>query len=511
MNTKLKRAQNTKKTRKDLWMGKWGAKGLMDSNPGYYKSLKENFYEYPNPSYSQIEIDLKRTFTSQKEHMVPGREDQMRSILRAYWKRNPTIGYCQGCNFIVAVLLQHLDEEETFWVLCQIIEFLLPLDYYTVMTGAMVDQRCLELLLNERLKKVSKHLKKIEFDCRIHLFQWFVCLFANALPFNIVTNIWDEFFNRGIEVIFQYGLGIFELLQKEILATKDMGMMFELFRSIPETITDWKKLSAAAKKHKINYEVIKAKRRYLRPIVTQEFEEQHRKKDNDISLRNSIGAIKVKFLNKFPLFNGLMKQWGQGEINKGAIENYEEEIVNCHECNVKWPICLYDFLYKERLRDHFAYRTQNINIEEDYFGDGKGSNIKAKTDSEATFPMSNLDYDDLLIERNGHIWEYDNLEGKFKALFRNQINEFFLSVVHLSSDDPFDELIDNNDKIRGFIEICSELVDRHNLKWTYDSRKAIYLKPGEKHEPTFLDEINKLEDIDSDEECSQKQSRKLSK
>lgn len=56
------------------------------------------------------------------------------------------------------------------------------------------------------------------------------------------------------------------------------------------------------------------------------------------------------------------------------------------------------------------------------------------------------------------------MEAKFKALFNSEINEFLLSVIHLSCDDPFDELIDNTEKVRGFIDICTELVERHNLK-----------------------------------------------
>jgi hypothetical protein len=44
-------------------------------------------------------------------------EQQLRRVLSAYVKRNPTVGYCQGLNFIAAVLLTKLREEEAFWVL----------------------------------------------------------------------------------------------------------------------------------------------------------------------------------------------------------------------------------------------------------------------------------------------------------------------------------------------------------------------------------------------------------
>jgi hypothetical protein len=44
-------------------------------------------------------------------------------------------------NFIVARLLQYLNEEEAFWALCQIVETLLPPDYYSNMVGVLIDQK----------------------------------------------------------------------------------------------------------------------------------------------------------------------------------------------------------------------------------------------------------------------------------------------------------------------------------------------------------------------------------
>ena len=41
----------------------------------------------------------------------------LRNVLTAFVVRNPTVGYCQGVNFIAARLLCCMDEEEAFWVL----------------------------------------------------------------------------------------------------------------------------------------------------------------------------------------------------------------------------------------------------------------------------------------------------------------------------------------------------------------------------------------------------------
>ena len=472
------------------------AKQLMDSNPGYYKSLIENFKSYPNPCFSQIDLDIRRTFPHLKSIDSKDKEKQMANVLYSYAKRNPTIGYWQGLNFVVAMLLHVLDEEEAFWILCQLIETILPMDYYTIMTGILIDYRWLVSFLEEKQKGISKHLKKWDFDLQAIICQWIVCLYANTLSFDIVAYVWDDFFEHGIVAIFRYGLAIFDLMKKELMKSKDMGDLFWLFREFPSKITSWKVLSDAAKKYKLTQASVEIKRRYFTEIVYKEYEELHRKKDADVSLRNSIEGLKTKFLKKFHLFEGLMKTRGEG--NKGSLENFEEEVVSLNEWDTDWPICLYDFLYKDKIKDHFTFRSQEINIVDDYFGDGKGGKSKVVPNNEEQFSNNDIIFEELLIERNRHICECDNLEEKFKVLFGKKINEFFLSVIHLVADDPFDELIDNNEKIEGFLEIWSELVDRHNLNLMYSGRKAVYQK-GPKESPNFFDEFVKMEEINEND------------
>jgi hypothetical protein len=158
-----------------------------------------------------------------------------------------------------------------------------------------------------------------------------------------------------------------------------------------------------------------------------------------------------------------MKRRGHSNGKSSILENFEEEVVNVSKWNTNWPICLYDFLYRDRKNSHFALRSQQIQVVDDYFGDETGEHTLAKTNSEVSFQPYNLSFEDLLIERNVHICQLWNLEEKFKVLFGQEINEFFLSVIHLISDDPFDELTDNSEKIQGFIEIWIDLISRHNL------------------------------------------------
>lgn len=105
----------------------------------------------------------------------------LRNVLCAFASRNATIGYCQGMNFIVGRLLQYMDEEEAFWTLVTIVETILPIDYYTSMFGALVDQVVFKKLMQRYLNKLHYKLKRLKFDIDMLNFQWFVCFFIHNL------------------------------------------------------------------------------------------------------------------------------------------------------------------------------------------------------------------------------------------------------------------------------------------------------------------------------------------
>ena len=50
-------------------------------------------------------------------------------------------------NFLVARMLEVADEEESFWMLCQLTESLVPIDYYSNLLGVLIDLKVLRELL----------------------------------------------------------------------------------------------------------------------------------------------------------------------------------------------------------------------------------------------------------------------------------------------------------------------------------------------------------------------------
>jgi len=78
---------------------------------------------------------------------------------------------------------------------------------------------------------------------------------------------------------------------------------------------------------------------------------------------------KLKFLNKFYLYNGLHKYSDNDELVKKPLDQFEQEVMQMFDCNPEWPICLYDFTYKNRIPEYLAFRVREApKIINDYFG-----------------------------------------------------------------------------------------------------------------------------------------------
>lgn len=62
---------------------------------------------------------------------------QVRRVLYAFLMRHQTIGYTQGMNYIVVLLLCFMEEELAFWTLCVIVEELKLPDFFKANTALL--------------------------------------------------------------------------------------------------------------------------------------------------------------------------------------------------------------------------------------------------------------------------------------------------------------------------------------------------------------------------------------
>ena len=151
--------------RKKVWWACSGAEQKMKaaSPAEQYAALLGRVGELSDTTIQvDIEKDLNRTLPERINNETdPKFIDSMRNILSAYALRNTAVGYCQSMNYLCAVLLCNLaDEERTFWMLCALIEDILPPDYYTPsLIGGRVDQQVFQSCIAAKLPRLFAAFK----------------------------------------------------------------------------------------------------------------------------------------------------------------------------------------------------------------------------------------------------------------------------------------------------------------------------------------------------------------
>ncbi|KAI0484104.1 rab-GTPase-TBC domain-containing protein [Xylariaceae sp. FL0804] len=178
--------------RPKIWAECSGA--LFKRIPGYYEDLVSRPEEDDDQAVvSQIEMDINRTLTDNIFFRRGPGVAKLSEILRAYARRNPEVGYCQGMNLITANLLLIMPStEETFWVLVSIIEQILPRGYYDhSLRASRADQQVLRQYVTAILPRLSQHLDALGVELEALTFQWFLSVFTDCLSAEALFRVWD--------------------------------------------------------------------------------------------------------------------------------------------------------------------------------------------------------------------------------------------------------------------------------------------------------------------------------
>ena len=223
--------------RKDFWFIASGAKREMLNNPGYYSSIIKNF---PNgtqsPGEASLKLDITRTFPYLDFYKKEENRKKLERILKAFVRRNATIGYSQGLNFIVGRLLMVLeDEEKTFWVFTQIIEDYLPGDFFLLFAGVRKDMKIIEKLMKKELKFFDENIN----TCMSNLIsRCFISLFSQTFPENVLYIIWDAFFIYGEEILYKTFIWIAYLHYDKSLVGHDIDEINKIILDKMKDTTD---------------------------------------------------------------------------------------------------------------------------------------------------------------------------------------------------------------------------------------------------------------------------------
>jgi hypothetical protein len=81
-------------------------------NKNYYAGLIKNYPDnILSPYENLINLDLERTFPADPFFQDEKNLKKLKNILLAFSRRESTIGYCQGFNFIVGKILKIFEDE----------------------------------------------------------------------------------------------------------------------------------------------------------------------------------------------------------------------------------------------------------------------------------------------------------------------------------------------------------------------------------------------------------------
>lgn len=197
--------------RGDLWQALSGSRDAMRRHPGLYRRLLEEHEGEESLATQQIEKDLRRTFISNPFLKTRRDRERLQRVLNAFSFYDPQTGYCQSLNFIAALFLLLMGEEEAFWLLIVTTRKYLP-EYYTPdMVGSKTDAHIFEAMLYTYFPIIAHQLFDLGLPVVLRTASWFLCMFVTILPIETTMRVFDWMFVEGSQILFSIGLALFDL------------------------------------------------------------------------------------------------------------------------------------------------------------------------------------------------------------------------------------------------------------------------------------------------------------
>jgi hypothetical protein len=265
-----------------VWLSVSGAAKKRSTVPdSYYEDLLKAVQGKVTAATRQIDHDLPRTFPSHPWLDTPEGHESLRRVLVGYSFRDSHVGYCQGLNYVAALLLLVMKtEEDAFWMLAVLLENVLVSDCYTHnLSGCHVEQRVFRDLLVKKLPRIAAHLEHLEFDVSLVATEWFLCLFAKSLPSETTMRVWDVLFNEGAKVLFRVALAIFKMKEDELLAAQNIGDVINILHNTTHHAFDPDELLKVAfeKIGSMTTNTITKQRKKQEPAVMAELDKRSRR------------------------------------------------------------------------------------------------------------------------------------------------------------------------------------------------------------------------------------------
>ncbi|KAH9793542.1 Rab-GAP TBC domain-containing protein [Citrus sinensis] len=257
--------------RPKVWFSLSGAAKKKSTVPeSYYNDLTKAVEGKVTPATKQIDHDLPRTFPGHPWLDTPDGHATLRRVLVGYSFRDSDVGYCQGLNYVAALLLLVMKtEEDAFWMLAVLLENVLVNDCYTNnLSGCHVEQRVFKDLLVKQCPRIASHLEALDFDVSLVATEWFLCLFSKSLPSETTLRVWDVLFYEGAK-----------MREDELLVTHHVGDVINILQRTTHHLFDPDELLTVAfdKIGSMTTNTISKQRKKQEPAVMAELDQRLRR------------------------------------------------------------------------------------------------------------------------------------------------------------------------------------------------------------------------------------------
>lgn len=268
--------------RPKVWFALSGAAKKKSTVPeSYYNDLTNAVEDKVTAATKQIDHDLPRTFPGHPWLDTQEGHAALRRVLVGYSFRDSDVGYCQGLNYVAALLLLVMKtEEDAFWMLAVLLENVLVNDCYTNnLSGCHVEQRVFKDLLLKKCPRIASHLEALEFDVSLVCTEWFLCLFSKSLPSETTMRVWDVLFYEGAKVLFHVALAIFKMNEEELLLAYHVGDVINIIQRTTHHLFDPDELLTVAfdKIGSMTTTTLSKQRKKQEPAVMAELDERLRR------------------------------------------------------------------------------------------------------------------------------------------------------------------------------------------------------------------------------------------
>ena len=148
--------------------------------------------------------------------------------------------------------------------------------------------------------------------------------------------------------------------------------------------------------------------------------------------------MRLEFAQKFFLYQGLARYYARDketdevankkyQVTTQSMDLYERDLMQIFDCDPEWPLCLFDFTFKNKTPTYTCLRVEkNLQMYcmDQYFY-GMLSEIQTKQ-TKYCLNQSDESRSELLLERQPHICcENENFVPNFKARYRAKDKSLF--------------------------------------------------------------------------------------